>query len=213
MKISFFIDNTAVSFENCFLVFNNKIICISDKNAISFDIDNQGEYGIQIITGFQRKSFCYILLLWFWNLLIAPLNIILMNTDSEWYRSTSPTMFWNYKCYITSDMNLRFRIIPSYNGKYAVELLSHQDCFTELSYQEIYSKDSVIWEMNKYLSRFFSVEFWTFGVLYLIFRYVSFHNWYLITVITGVLLAVLFSIVATYTVKKAMRLIKTQYDG
>ena len=206
MKISFFIDNTAISYENCFLVFNNKRICISDRNAISFDIDKQGEYEIQIIIGFQRKSFFCFLLLWIWNLLIAPINIILMNTDSQWYHRISPTVSLSYKCYIMSDMNLHFRIITSYNGKYAVELLSHQDCFTEPSHQEIYSKDSVIWEMNKYLSRFFSVEVLAFGVLYFIFRYVSFQSWYIITAIIGVLLAVLFSVVVVYTVKKARSL-------
>ena len=192
---------------------NNKKIKIFDNGEDNFvEIPNQGEYEI-LLTNNLRKNFFWYILLWLGNLLAAPINTLLLNTDDNWYQRIIPTILWRCKCNFQEDANINFRIVgfcinQASVPQYEFRLTSSPNCVIESSYQEMYNLDSFNWEINKYLSKFFSFEFWAFVLLCFVFWYVSFKNWCLVAALVGAFFAVLFGAVTVYTVHKAKRIQK-----
>lgn len=208
MRICISINCASILNENWSLFFNQTKMRIFESREVSLiHVDNPGEYEIRLTNDIKRNILRYILL-WIGNLLIAPINILLLNSDSNWYDKITPTILWRCKCNFQDDSNVDIRITPSVLddepiGKYDISLISSANCVKDIVYQETFSRNSLYWEMNKYLSRFFSFELCAFAMLYFIFWYVSFNNWLLVSVIIGVIMAILFGTVTVYTCHKA----------
>lgn len=208
MRIYISVDDKSIQQENWFLFCNNRKIYISDNGEENLiHIAGRGEYEI-LLTNNLRKNFLWYILLWIWNLLIAPINILLLNTDSDWYQGITPTILWRCKCDFQEDTKINIQIVSSYVGdkstaKYDINITSSQNYVMESSYHEMYNRDSFTWEMNKYLSKFFSYECWAFAMFYFIFLYGSINNWCFVVAMIGVSLVLLFGVVAIYTVHKS----------
>ena len=170
MRIDIELDERSVIYGDLYLSCNGQTIQLSEVQK-EHCIDNicPGEYETCIYTEFCKKVTSYILM-WLGQLLIAPINMLLMNTESDWDKEVHPTtVFYRCRMQIEGNGHLRIYIKPSGFSdsgitQYAVKVDADQKIFEERA-EEKKNPESIRWEMHKYLSRFFSFGVWNLAIL------------------------------------------------
>ena len=194
--------------DEAILVYHErKKICIPlERNNCSIIINNQ-QCNISVSNQLHKKPWHYILL-WFFNLLIAPINMILMNTASNWYNINFCFSRYCFTLKTPKTKNLSLFLFLSYDSN--KQLLAK--CFdstmnSEIAHEKIevlIDNSKVNWEMNKWLSKFFSYVLWSEIVLCTIFNYANINILLKTTLLyTTIFLGLLiFILVLVYTIKK-----------
>ena len=210
MRITLLVQGASRLYGKSYLICENRKIDLYDDNQVEYiDIDESREYEIILINNHTRKFIWYVLL-WIGNLVISPINILLMNVDSDWHKRVKPNIQWRCNCFFKEDTTINIQI-SNYSGektnqRYDIQLTEVQNGDVNYVYQEEYKRGSLSWEANKYLSKFFSFELCGFIMLYFIFRTVSFSGWKLVVVIIGFFFLLLFGSVVVYTVRQERKL-------
>ena len=149
-------------YEDVYLVIDNRKILLDSLGDASVISDlSEGTYAFDIYTKTAKKALSYILV-WFIKLLILPFNLLLMNTDSDWYNNLiAPTsLFYRASLELTSDTEITVKVNSSslksvFIKGYDIELISNAK-IEKLSCVEQINTHSISWEMNNYLSKLFS---------------------------------------------------------
>ena len=202
--------DSIINDENIYFTIGNQHIRLNLlENGCVINNLAPGNYHFSIYTKSCKKVISYICL-WIINLIIAPFNILLMNTSSEWYNSIVPT---SVSCdgfiKLTNNTEILIKICSSNmkNGiikRYKVEFITDSQ-IEKTSYDEQLNLQAVCWAMNNYLSKFFSYCLWCISVLNLIFISSSSSvKWYLM-IFTTIMFLALFVCVLIYSLKKFMK--------
>ena len=192
-----------------FLFCDNKTIPLCEETN-SFQLPKAGEYELTLFNNFQKGIIKYILL-WIVNILIAPFNILLMNTESDWYNQIIPSSAnYKFKCTLKKDANIHFSIRcrnfkQFVSGAYSIK--ASADCdIIELFYYEDCDNNTFKWELNKYISKFISTEIWIFGIICITCFFSNYsYPWSLILVFSVLFLFIMIGTIA-YTIFKAQKI-------
>ena len=172
MKLTINISKDSVINEGVRFVIGNQEILLNSYESV-FTIDNlkEGTHPFEIYTTSKSDVIEYILM-WFFKLLILPINILLMNTDSDWYNSITPTaLYMRGFITINGDTEILMKICSStmtrgFIKRYQLDFITDAEISKSACKEEL-NRSSILWEMNKYLSRFFS--FFVLGLSLLLF--------------------------------------------
>lgn len=210
MQVTIHMNKDAVLEGDWFLICGDKKIPLYEETT-SFHISKAGEYEVILINNFKKGILKYILL-WIVNILIAPINILLMNTDSDWYNQIIlSSANYKFKCNFKKDAEINFSIIchrfkQYISGTYSIKASSVDCDLTKLSYCEDYSNNTVNWELNKYVSKLTSMEIWIFVTLCFVCYFSKYSYAWVLIIFFSIIFALIMIGTITHTICKAKKI-------
>ena len=210
MQLTIHINEEMYLANNWFLLFNGQKIKLNEK-VTTIPFPDLGELEFLLLNDLKKKTIEY-LFMWIASILIAPINILLMNTSADWYNKIIlSSMSCKLKCNFQNNANIFIDIkCRNYNNytsnTYKVEVLSTDSDLKVISLHENYDNNTLKWEINKYLSKTFSIGFWSFLMISIICYFSEYYYKNYLIIAFAIMFIAIFILVTSYTAHKSKKI-------